>query len=159
MKCIRAVMAGLLCCLLSGVVSAENTFQPKAESDTQPKAKKSSQPKPAGFTLPKSYAIRKIKAGIRKEFDTPEARDICSGFTFSEAEVREYFKKASVISEHVRQYGFQNLPCYVGGEMILNGEVAAWEIEASAAGKIRFNSGKVMNFGCGDACRKMFDGK
>jgi len=142
-----------------GQPKAKTGVQPKAKTDGQLKAKKGAHPKTADGLLPKQYVIKNIRAEVRSNQDTPTVRDICSGFRFNEREVREYFKKAYVISDHVRQYGFQTLPCYVKGEMDLNGETALWEIEASAVGKIQFKNGKVVTVGCKEACRKMFDSK
>ncbi len=137
--------------------SMKSGQQPAAKGATN--ARKKIRPRLAEGVLPKTYVVRNIHSGVRNEQDSPMVRDICSNFRFTDREVHEYFKKAEVISDHVRQYGYQTLPCYVGGEIVLNGETALWEIEASAVGKIQYKNGKIVLFGCRDACQKLFDKK
>jgi len=110
--------------------------------------------------LPETYQIRNIHAGVAQEHDTQMVRDLCENFRMNEAEVREFFAKADEISAHVREYGYDWLPCYVRGELILDKKkTATWEIQASGTGWIKYPGGKTVHLGCKEACADLFKNK
>jgi hypothetical protein len=109
--------------------------------------------------LPSTYEVRNIHAAIDKEYDSELVQDLCRKFTMNEAEVRAFFKKADVMSAHVRQHGYDWLPCLVQGELVLDGKPATFQIESSATGWIKFSNGKTVHLGCRDACTELFKDK
>ena len=109
--------------------------------------------------LPSSYQVRNIHADVDEEHDSELVRGLCTKFTMTETEVREFFKKADVMSAHVRKYGYDWLPCLVRGELVINGKPATFQIESTATGWIRFSNGKTAHLGCRDACAELFKDK
>jgi len=109
--------------------------------------------------LPADYTIQNIRTGIAKEYDTELVQSVCSNFVLSESEIREFFKKADVISSHIREQGFDWLPCYVQGNLVMNGKKVPFQIEASATGWIKYSKNKTVWLGCKDVCAEMFNHK
>lgn len=109
--------------------------------------------------LPKGYKIENIRTGIAKEYNDDLTKSLCSNFTMTEAEIREYFQKADIISYHIREKGFDWLPCYVQGDLVMNGKKVPFQIEASATGWIKYSKKKTEWLGCKDACAELFNHK
>jgi len=110
--------------------------------------------------LPATYKIRNIHAGVvAQEQDQQLVQDLCANFRMNEAEVREFFAKADEISAHVREHGYDWLPCYVRGDLVLDKKTATWEIQASATGWIKYPDGKIVHLGCKEACADLFKNK
>jgi hypothetical protein len=109
--------------------------------------------------LPSKYVIKNITTGVDAQYDSPLTRDLCSKFTMQESEVRLFFKKADVISAHIREHGFDWLPCYVRGDMVVHGKAATWEIESSKTGWIKYADGTMRYLGCKEECAELFRNK
>jgi hypothetical protein len=111
------------------------------------------------LNLPKQYKIKNIQSGVAKGYEDELAQSLCSNFKLTEPEIRQYFSNANVISSHIREYGYDWLPCYVQGDLLLKGKPAQFRIEASATGWIKYPDGKTVWLGCKEACAELFKHK
>lgn len=86
----------------------------------------------------------------------PHDADMCRGFSLTESQVKEFFRRAAVMSPEALQQAYQASPCEVEGHIRYQDQLFQFVISAAYTGELQIGSDKYLHFGCAN-CRDMFD--
>ena len=82
--------------------------------------------------------------------------DMCRGFSLTESQVKDFFRKATVMPQEALHQAYQSAPCDVVGHILYQDQKFMFVVNAAATGQIEIGPGKYLYFGCA-ACKDMFD--
>jgi hypothetical protein len=86
----------------------------------------------------------------------PHEADMCRGFNLTESQVRDFFKKAVVMTDADLRKAYQLSPCTVQGHFLYHEQKFLFIIDAAATGRIETAPGIYVEFGC-NVCKDLFD--
>ena len=82
--------------------------------------------------------------------------DMCRGFSLTESEVKEFFRRATLTTPEVLRQSYQDSPCEVEGHIRYQDQKFMFVVNAASTGQIEIAPGKFLYFGCA-SCKDMFD--
>ncbi|HEY1992653.1 MAG TPA: hypothetical protein VGH71_09350 [Gammaproteobacteria bacterium] len=86
----------------------------------------------------------------------PHDADMCRGFSLTESQVKDFFRRAAVMAEAVQRRDYQDAPCEVEGHIRYQDQTFLFIIGAAYTGEIQIGPDKYLYFGCA-TCKDMFD--
>ena len=113
----------------------------------------------AGLTVDQIYTKCQVldRNSVIVETSHPHDADMCRGFSLTESQVRDFFKKAKVITPQDRHDVFEWAPCEVEGYFIYQDQKFSFSINAAATGMIEIAPNQYVYFGCIEVCKNIFD--
>jgi len=89
---------------------------------------------------------------------TPNAHeaDMCRGFSLTESQIKDFFKRASVLDEAALKRAYQWSPCEVQGHLLYQDQKFLYTVNAAATGRIETAPEHYIYFGC-NTCKDLFD--
>jgi hypothetical protein len=104
-----------------------------------------------------------IKGGKVLEHDsvivaTPNSHDadMCRGFSLTESQIKDFFKRAAVLDEAALKSAYQWSPCEVQGHILYRDQKFLYTVSAASTGRIETGPGQYLYFGCA-TCKDIFD--
>ncbi|HEY1771875.1 MAG TPA: hypothetical protein VGH91_01635 [Gammaproteobacteria bacterium] len=82
--------------------------------------------------------------------------DMCRGFSLTESQVKDFFKRSAVLDEATLKSAYQWSPCEVQGYLLYRDQKFLYTVNAAATGRIETGPGRYVYFGC-NTCRDIFD--
>jgi hypothetical protein len=82
--------------------------------------------------------------------------DMCRGFSLTESQVKEFFRRATLMTPAALQQAYQDSPCEVEGHIRYQDQKFVFVVNAAYTGQIEVGPGKFLYFGCA-SCKDMFD--
>jgi len=86
----------------------------------------------------------------------PHDADMCRGFSLTENQVKDFFKRAKAMDEAALRSAYQWAPCEVQGHILYQDQKFLYVVNAAATGEIEVAPGTYVSFGC-NSCRDLFD--
>jgi hypothetical protein len=81
---------------------------------------------------------------------------MCRGFSLTESQIKDFFKRAKVLDEAALKSAYQWAPCEVQGHILYRDQKFLYTVNAAATGRIETGPGHYVYFGCAD-CKDLFD--
>ena len=82
--------------------------------------------------------------------------DMCRGFSLTESQVKDFFRRAAVMAPETLHQAYQDSPCEVEGHIRYQDQTFFFVVNAAYTGEIQIGPDKYLYFGC-TSCRDMFD--
>jgi hypothetical protein len=86
----------------------------------------------------------------------PHEADMCRGFSLTESEVKDFFKRSAVMDPVALKKAYQWSPCEVQGHLVYREQKFLYTVNAAATGRIEIAPDKYLYFGC-NVCKDLFD--
>jgi hypothetical protein len=86
----------------------------------------------------------------------PHEADMCRGFGLTGSQIKDFFKRATVLDEAVLKSAYQWAPCEVQGHILYRDQKVLFTVNAAATGRIETGPGQYVYFGCA-SCKDIFD--
>ena len=86
----------------------------------------------------------------------PHEADMCRGFSLTENQIKEFFKRARVMGVAALKSAYQWSPCEVQGHLLYQDQKLLYTVNAAGTGEIEIAPGHYIAFGC-NTCRDLFD--
>ena len=86
----------------------------------------------------------------------PHEADMCRGFSLTENQIKDFFKRAAVLDEAALKSAYQWSPCEVQGHLLYREQKFLYTVNAAATGRIETGPGQYLYFGCAN-CKDLFD--
>lgn len=104
-----------------------------------------------------------IKGGKVLEHDSvivatsdPHEADMCRGFSLTGSQIKDFFKRGTILDGAALKSAYQWSPCEVQGHLLYRGQKFLYTVNAAATGRIETGPGQYLYFGCA-TCRDLFD--
>jgi hypothetical protein len=82
--------------------------------------------------------------------------DMCRGFSLTESQIKDFFKRSAVVDEATLKTAYQWAPCIVQGHILYQDQKFLFVVNAASTGRIETAPGKYLFFGC-NVCKDLFD--
>jgi hypothetical protein len=86
----------------------------------------------------------------------PHEADMCRGFSLTESQIRDFFKRSKVQDESALKGAYQWSPCEVQGHIRYQDQKFLYLVNAAGTGRIETGPGQYIYFGC-PSCKDIFD--
>jgi hypothetical protein len=117
------------------------------------------------YAIPRPYTMALVRSATitangawSDAISGDETAETCSRFLLTQADVREYFRRARRVS--YKEYG-QDLDmsrCSAAGDLVLaNGDRGTWKVDLARRGVISLTDGRNLHFHCPKCRAKVFD--
>ena len=112
----------------------------------------------ADLTAAQLFAGGKVvdRESVIVESARPHDADMCRGFSLTESQVKDFFRRAAVMPQGALRKAYQDSPCEVEGHIRYQDQTFLFVIDAAYTGEIQIGPDQYLYFGCA-SCKDMFD--
>ncbi|HEX7964508.1 MAG TPA: hypothetical protein VF651_02215 [Gammaproteobacteria bacterium] len=112
----------------------------------------------ADITVEEIYGSGKVfdRASVIVATARTHAADTCRGFSLTESQIRDFFRKTQVMDPQAL-HSYRQAACEVEGHFLYQDQKFAFIVNAAYTGQIEVAPGRYVMFGCDAACKSIFD--